>query len=1065
MKRLGAFELQALLARGGMGSVWRGRYRATHTAVAVKLLRSDRADSAQLAGVIAAEAAALAALDHPQIVRLVDWGQVAPDEAADGLEAGLPYLVLEFVGGGDLSRHAGALGWTDLRRVLLGVLEGLAHAHARDVVHLDIKPGNVLLVGGLTSVLEPRLTDFGVARRLDRAVGAAGLGGTPGFMAPEVGRGDWRWVGPWTDLFSVGGLGRFLLDPEARVPEGLEGWIARMMAPDPTERPFHAAWAAEALRALEGQPRVAGSTVAAVGGGEATFLLDDLDGADGVEPGAVLGPRPGPPPVPEHWQPPSSPLRPLEIHDAGSSLFALRSGSFVGREAEWDRLWALLRQGNTAVVRVGGRPGMGASRLAAELLLRSRELGVGMSLPVRVGAGEGLVDGLRRAFLRWFRLHDETGSEAADRARDWARMLAVEDPATTEALDALGRWCAGADPSLPLAAFHRLLAALSATRPVLLWIDEVQHLGPELGQLAPLFRAPDVRLLGVFTVTEPAPEPVVEALEALGEVVRLEPGPLDEREIGRILSSRALVQPRLVDRIHRAVGGNPGHAVELFLELHEAGRLVAGRDGLEVNGPLPTDSLTGLTAERVGRALDALSEGERRSLERAARLGREVSAGALRALEASDLRPEVLARLRAGGVLEAVGEGLRFASEGSRQEVVRRADARGFAAEDHRSAAAVLEGVLKHGEAGLHWLDAGEHERAAEALVRGAVQGFPLHYAVRVRAWVSALEQVVAVADWPEDDPRRGEPAYLRAYGQMVSSRLAEAEVASRSVLEQARERGWRSLEARTLWMRGRIALYQGDLEGADRLLAEALPVAEAHGSPLTVGRVLVDQGRVQLERGAIEAGRALLVRGTPLVESVNPRASVLGHQLLADVALRLGELDEAERRAHQAMAVDAELARDYTVSHGLLLGSIAQARGDLDAAEGHYRSLIRRLDPYVVIDSAIAMVNLAVVRTQRGDHTEAVSLLERAAAGYRVSGRQALEAACHALLLEPLTAQQDHPAVQRHLAAADRMLRQTGFRHEEIREGLERAAKRMADLPWPEREALAALVAWIGSD
>src|SRR5688500_13818028 len=144
---LGPFTLLAPLGAGGMGEVWAAVHGPSDAPVAVKVLTAAFAREPVFVRAFRNEVRATAALDHPSIVAVLDHGEVseAADAASDGrLQAGSPYLVMERVDGGSLADVLGNHPWDDLRRDLLVVLDALAHAHARGVVHRDMKPANVL---------------------------------------------------------------------------------------------------------------------------------------------------------------------------------------------------------------------------------------------------------------------------------------------------------------------------------------------------------------------------------------------------------------------------------------------------------------------------------------------------------------------------------------------------------------------------------------------------------------------------------------------------------------------------------------------------------------------------------------------------------------------------------------------------------------------------------------------------------------------------------------------------------------------------------------------------------
>jgi serine/threonine-protein kinase len=182
-RRMGAWQLEREIGRGGMGAVWLahradGAYQGR---VAVKLMRAGF-DGGDLARRFQAERQILAGLDHPNIARLVDAGRDAD---------GAPFLVLEYVEGEPIT------AWCDRERLpiearlqlFLQVCAAVAHAHQRLVVHRDLKPSNILV----TAEGRVRLLDFGIAKLIvesEAATGTAHALFTPEYAAPEQVRGE-----------------------------------------------------------------------------------------------------------------------------------------------------------------------------------------------------------------------------------------------------------------------------------------------------------------------------------------------------------------------------------------------------------------------------------------------------------------------------------------------------------------------------------------------------------------------------------------------------------------------------------------------------------------------------------------------------------------------------------------------------------------------------------------------------------------------------------------------------------------------------------------------------------
>ena len=211
------YRLRDQLGRGGMGIVWRAHDERLGREVALKVLHPWVADDKELRARFEREAAALARLEHPNVVRLYD---VLEDR-------GQTVLVLELVEGDGLHAVVGGrtLGWEEARRLCAPVAAALAHAHARGVVHRDLTPSNVLVERGTGRVV---VTDFGLARLVRGTTTApvsGVLAGTPEYWAPEQASG--AETGPATDLYSLGCIlfqllsGRLPFEGEDRLATGL----------------------------------------------------------------------------------------------------------------------------------------------------------------------------------------------------------------------------------------------------------------------------------------------------------------------------------------------------------------------------------------------------------------------------------------------------------------------------------------------------------------------------------------------------------------------------------------------------------------------------------------------------------------------------------------------------------------------------------------------------------------------------------------------------------------------------------------------------------------------------
>jgi serine/threonine-protein kinase len=193
----GRYVLGEALGRGGMAAVYLAEDRQTGQTVAVKILHGHLGADAHVRTRFDTEVRAARRIDHPNVVRALD----------DGVDGELPFLVMELVRGESLADYLEREGRMapDLALGLMRhAARGLAAMHAADVVHRDVKPGNLLLVReGDDQPWAVKVADFGLARIGSRTITAHGLPlGTTKYMAPEQVVGDEP--DPRTDIYGVG---------------------------------------------------------------------------------------------------------------------------------------------------------------------------------------------------------------------------------------------------------------------------------------------------------------------------------------------------------------------------------------------------------------------------------------------------------------------------------------------------------------------------------------------------------------------------------------------------------------------------------------------------------------------------------------------------------------------------------------------------------------------------------------------------------------------------------------------------------------------------------------------
>ena len=244
------FRVESRAGEGAFGVVYRTVDLTTSREVALKVLERRKTNFARFER----EAEVLSSIVHPNVVKYVAHGLT---------DDGSPYLAMEWLDGVDLSARIerGVLPVAEALAVVRSAAEGLGAAHALGVIHRDVKPSNLRLVGGRTD--DARVIDFGVSRApRSRLTSEGTIFGTPEYMAPEQAEG--RELTPRVDVWALGcvlyaclvGESPFAADsaraammkllreraPRVRerrpdVPESVDAVVGRMLARDPGERP------------------------------------------------------------------------------------------------------------------------------------------------------------------------------------------------------------------------------------------------------------------------------------------------------------------------------------------------------------------------------------------------------------------------------------------------------------------------------------------------------------------------------------------------------------------------------------------------------------------------------------------------------------------------------------------------------------------------------------------------------------------------------------------------------------------------------------------------------------
>jgi len=345
------YEIGERLGSGGMSSVHKATDLILERTVAVKILAEHLSDDERFVARFRREALAVAKLIHPNIVQVYDTG----------IDDGRHYIVMEYVdgrSGAQILQRQGPLDGETTAEIGVQSCAGLDYAHRRGIIHRDVKPGNLMIVGGPAGGSVPltvKLTDFGIARAVEqtRITQVGSVIGTAAYLSPEQVRGEE--ATPATDVYALGVVlyqfltgrlpyeGSSLAELAVRqqnekplppstydddVPETLGAAVLRALEGDPARRYASAAELAGGLElGLRGEdvtlPLEAGTSATRVLGGETATRRLDRTGPTEFRPAASPGRRP-----PPRVAPAPEPAPPRRYAEPKRSLFS-RFARFV----------------------------------------------------------------------------------------------------------------------------------------------------------------------------------------------------------------------------------------------------------------------------------------------------------------------------------------------------------------------------------------------------------------------------------------------------------------------------------------------------------------------------------------------------------------------------------------------------------------------------------------------------------------------------------------------------------------------------------------------------------------
>jgi eukaryotic-like serine/threonine-protein kinase len=1028
---LGAFEIQRFLGRGGMGVVWLGQHREQGVPVAIKVLPQRLAREPLQLAAFRDEVRRVAQFTHPGIVVVFDYGDV-PAAAAEAsrssventphddlaLEEGSPYLVMEFCERGSLADRPRPLPWNEIRSNLLALLDALAHAHARGVVHRDVKPANVLFAVDDSGRSLMKLTDFGIslAAMEDEEGHRVDAAGTLPYMAPEQ-FSDWRDQGPWTDLYALGCVAFEMATGEvpfraetavafisqhlfkspppmktgADVPPDFEAWVSRLLAKEPVDRFACAADAAYALTRLpesSRQPQHSTAhqlttlvfsewleTVPFDDGMEsentaeaAATLLNGAAGSDdddAREPVAAL-----PAPLPSTWRQDNPARAPMKLIGAGIGLYEWRTVPLVGREDERHRAWqALMRvtaSRHAEAIFLRGQAGYGKSRLAEWIAQRAAEVGaVTVVLRADNGPIQGPNHGLGHGLSQFLRCGGLDSAALLARISSVLEAKGAGDEYDAAALTEImaGDGTSGVrfnSPRERYVVMRRLLRLLSPDRPLLLWLEDVHWGRDDLGFVHHLLAEPHespLPLLVLATVRDDLlPERPVE-LDLVNELLGIDER-VDAVDIGPLGWDE---QDELMQHL-----------------LHLEGKL-ANRVRKRTGGnPLFAVQLVGDWIRRgvlqVGRTGFELAPGEKAEIPtqihklwsgKIEQVLDGLPSGASEALHVAAALGREVDRVEWQRACAVLGAG---APPALTEALL---DAHLF--EPRPDGWAFCHGMLRESirhvaAASGRWQPV--NLACAEALGDGAA----------VRGTAERMGRHLVEASQLEDS--------LGPLLQGANENLGVSDYRTADDLLDLGERCLRQLDVPQddeRWARGwlariRVLVCVGDFERAASLAAQCAESARRFRWREIYPKALRLQGNTRLKQGQLGLAETVLVRAQ--MEAMRAGQQYGEAQCLlnlATISRMLGDLERAREHGEEALAVFEQLEDPMGIAETLSeLGNVQLAAGDLIAAEDHLRRGLKRFEqigyPY----------GIASTRNSLGDILRSSKRLDDAEAEYR---------------------------------------------------------------------------------
>lgn len=982
------YEVLRELGRGGMGVVYLCKDLVTHERIALKRLRPPdeaKATRAEESWWFQQEARAVAALDHPAIVRARDFGT---------LHDGSPYLVMDALPGRSVHEwmHTTTMPWSVIWALVDQVLAGLGHAHARHIIHGDLKPSNVMLDLASTG-RGPRayILDLGLAwlresrhdSRLDGApepeLAVHAGAGTVGWVAPEQIRKQATLVGPATDLYALGCiLYRVLTGKE--VFEGTAQEVLRAHKRTPVPAP--------ALP--EGVPAQAGLFIQRLLAKKPWHRFDLA--ADARRVWAQFRPRHAPTLEETVASAPVAPPEPSSTPEMGRAvaaaralapgLLSLRPSPMVAREPERQEMMDIVlsvcagQPPQHRMVALIGEAGVGKSRLAEWVCEQVHERGLMWPLRARYGRTPSPLDGLTGAVNSFYGLQgadretveqtlldrwevDKADGEELSWVAATAEWLRPTPPGTIPPVGPTGKRFVLDTPELRFAVSRRVLERIGTDRPLMIWFDDLHLTSANTFEMLTRMKrdSPKLRLLIIATARSESLETDLDAavrMEALradwgGRVLDLKPLGVDETEV--LLRATLPLQESAVHAAVAQSRGNPLFALQLLHAWAGGGYLTLEGGKYKV----PEEALHGraiTTADLWDERLRAVPTDLRLAAYAAAALGDDVRGVVLKALLSAlgmDPRDALVALTRAQILLASGNDQFRWPHALLQEHLLGRLHERNDAPAIFRLAANAL---AKHPEVGSrrimkhrvrNLLRAGDDDVAAR-LMFSFIEG----------AWARGRDTAATLKDVAMLEGRvtgvaAAEYAYWRAEALRHIGKLEEAREQGETARRAFELAGDKTKEAHALRLLGHLASDVGAPAQGRLQVALAISRFEELKDERGLAAALVVLGEIDYLLGEHSRAREVLLEASKNCDGVGDMLG--GAQcfiLLAMIETAVGGYRRArDLLIHARQSFDAIGYRLGIAQCDVVLGHADHRAGEMDAARARAlsaRSAFREL-------------------------------------------------------------------------------------------------------------------------